>query len=120
MSEQDKLQGYDPDYQPADELNRRVSTRHLCSDLISVRWSSGRGFSREAIAVMEDFSVTGAGLFMENKIGVGEAVRLRNEQVSLAAWVRRCEWRDNGYLIAVEFDEPLPDNCFFVPKHVLF
>ena len=46
----------------------RTDRRLLCSDLVTVRWTGARGFTREEVAVLEDFSRIGAGLFMAAKI----------------------------------------------------
>jgi len=109
----------DNDSKGNDLNNRRDRRRLLCSDLITVRWSSGRGFAQEEVAVLEDYSHTGAGLFLSRKIDAGVSIRLRTDWESFGAWVRHCEWRENGYILGVEFDEPRPEDGAFVPDHLV-
>jgi PilZ domain-containing protein len=99
--------------------NRRKCYRVLCSDLITVRWGSGRGFARSETAVLEDYSAAGASLFIPVRIEPGTAITLRSVEESFRAMVRRCEWRDNGYLLGIEFDEPRPEGDSFTPEHRL-
>lgn len=94
--------------------DRRMVHRHLCSDLITVRWGMGR---REA-AVIEDYSSVGASLSMEVKIEKGTAITLATEWESFRAVVRHCEWRDRGYQVGVQFDQPRPEEEF-MPAHSL-
>jgi hypothetical protein len=102
-----------------DSSNRRDRRRLLCSDLVTVRWSSGRGFAHVEVAVLEDYASTGAGIFLTRKIDPGVSITVRTERESFGAWVKHCVWRENGYILGVEFDEPRPDNGPFVPSHLL-
>jgi hypothetical protein len=102
-----------------DTMDRRYQRRLLCSDLITVRWSTGRGFAQQEVAVLEDYSETGAGLFLIRKIDAGVPILLQTQWESFGAWVRHCEWRENGYLLGVEFDNPRPEDTAFVPDHLV-
>jgi|ERR1035438_2010892 hypothetical protein len=102
-----------------DPENRRKSHRLLCSDLITVHWGSGRGFGRKEAAVLEDYSPTGASLYIDVKIEPGTAVTIRTDWESFGAQVHRCVWRDNGYLLGVEFDQPRMEETCFVPDHLV-
>ncbi len=105
-----------PDPTPA---YRRKSHRLLCSDLISVHWNNGRGFALQEEAVIEDYSSTDASLFMAVKIEPGVAIKIRTDWESFGALVQRCAWRDNGYLLGIEFDEPRPESASFTPDHLV-
>ncbi len=102
-----------------DPDNRRGSDRLLCADLITVHWGTGRGTARREAAVIEDYSPTGASLFIEVKIDPGIAVTLVTPRESLAAVVRRCERREQGYLLGIEFDKPQNNETAFIPDHLL-
>lgn len=99
--------------------NRRRSHRLLCSDLISVRWEGQRGRTCREAAVLEDYSPTGASLSIETRIDPGIAVTIVTAWESFGAIVRRCEWRDRGYFLGIEFDEPRSHETAFVPDHLL-
>lgn len=78
-----------------------------------------RGFPREEVAVLEDYSRVGAGLFLPFRIDQGVAITVHTEWESFGATVRHCAWRDNGYLLGVEFHEPRPDGEVYMPDHLL-
>jgi hypothetical protein len=99
--------------------NRRGTHRLLCADLITVHWGTGRGTARREAAVIEDYSPTGASLFIEVKIDPGIEVTIVTPQESLGAVVRRCERREQGYLLGVEFDKPRNEEGAFIPDHLL-
>lgn len=107
---------YPPD---GESQNRRKSHRLLCSDLIKIHWATGRGTGRQEAAVIEDYSPTGASLSLDVKIEPGMAVTIRTAWESFGAQVRRCVWRDDGYLLGIEFDEPRLEEASFVPDHLL-
>jgi hypothetical protein len=106
------LAGAEPD-------NRRKSYRLLCSDLIRVHWGSGRGVGLQEAAVLEDYSPTGASLYIPVKIEPGVAITIRTAWDCFTALVRRCEWRENGYLLGIEFDEPRLEETAFLPDHLV-
>ena len=99
--------------------SRRKSHRLLCSDLITVSWEGGRGYRFREAAVLEDYSPTGASLYMPVKIEPGTEIAIRTSWESFGAQVRRCEWRDDGYLLGIEFDIPRHEKSPFVPDHLV-
>lgn len=99
--------------------DRRTADRLLCSDLITVGWSAGRGIRRREAAVIEDYSPVGASLSIEVKIDPGTAITLQTEWETFGAVVRHCQWRDHGYLLGIEFDQPRMEEDSFVPDHLL-
>ena len=70
--------------------DRRAQKRNLCSDLIQVRWKSAEGARHEEIAIMEDYSPSGASLFMGVPIERGTQVRLSPKGEDLLGVVRYC------------------------------
>jgi hypothetical protein len=103
----------------SDEQQQRRGQRLLCSDLVKICWSAGRGYAREEMAVLEDYSRVGAGLFLTSRIEPGVSIRLRTDWEAFGATVRHCAWRENGYSLGIEFDEPRPDDGIYVPDHLL-
>jgi hypothetical protein len=101
-----------------DSEDRRSNRRLLCSDLITLHWKTERGASRQEIAVLEDYSAHGAGLYISVKIESGMDITVRTAWESFGARVRRCIWRDDGYLLGIEFNEPRPDEAF-EPDHLV-
>lgn len=99
--------------------NQRSHRRLLCSDLVSVCWIGARGFPREEIAVLEDYSRIGAGLFLTVRIDPGVSINLRTEWETFGATVVHCSWRENGYLLGVAFNQPRTDTEIYVPEHLL-
>jgi len=97
---------------------RRMVRRLLCSDLITVHWQTQRGVARRETVVIEDYSPAGASLSAEAKIEPGTAITLRTHLESFGALVRRCERRDDGYLLGVEFDQPRLEENSFLPDHL--
>ena len=110
----------DPELALAEEPeNRRLAHRLLCADLIAVHWGTGRGTARREFAVLEDYSTAGASLSIEVRIEPGVGVTLGAAGESLRAVVRRCERREHGYLLGVEFDEPRSEQDSYIPDHLL-
>jgi hypothetical protein len=103
----------------ANPRRARGYRRLLCSDLITVQWRNERGNLREEAAVLEDYSATGAGMYIATRIEPGVAITICTDWESFVGWVRRCVWRDNGYLLGIEFDEPRPEEALFTPDHML-
>src|SRR5580704_13883136 len=99
--------------------SRRGARRLLCADLINLSWDSGRGFARKSVALIEDYSVTGASLVLGTPIDPGISVRLSSPAESFGAVVRYCAARENEYLIGIEFDNPRSESVPFVPDNLL-
>ena len=97
----------------------RKYRRLLCSDLITLHWSTGRGFACQEVAVLEDYSASGAGLYMTTKIEPGEPVTIRTPWEAFGGLVKRCHWRDDAWLLGIEFDQPRSEEALFTPDHLL-
>lgn len=95
---------------------RRLEKRLLCSDLVKVRWFDRLGDRREEIVVLENYSVSGANLFMGVSIREGAQVTLCGGGEELLATVCHCFPAPNGYLAGVRFREP---SLRYVPEHLL-
>ena len=103
----------------ADPDIRRSHRRLLCSDLITLHWKTDRGVPLQEVAVLEDYSANGAGLYVTSKIEPGAEITIRTAWESFGASVRRCIWRDDSYWLGVEFHVPRPEGGTFEPDHLL-
>jgi hypothetical protein len=102
---------------------KRANNRLLCSDLVRLTWSEPGGARRAEIAVLENMSLSGVGLFLGVHVSDGSEIKIAANDASLTGAVRSCKFRENGYVVGVELDpesrwaqEP---NSGFVPEHLL-
>ncbi len=101
-------------------LDRRVETRILCADLVDLHWKDATGKRRRLVANLEDISLSGACLQVDNPIPLGTNVRMTYPKGELQGIVRYCVFREIGYYLGVEFD---PDSHWsqrqYRPQHML-
>jgi len=83
---------------------RRVSKRLLCSDLIQILWVEPDGTRYREIAILENLSLVGVGLFMGVAIPEGTAVQLLVNDAKLGGQVKQCRFRENGFIVGLELD----------------
>ena len=100
--------------------DRRTHTRLLCAELIEVIWRDAGGREHRRIANLEDISVCGICLQVEDAIPTGTAVKLHYGEGILLGIVRYCRYREAGYVLGIEFDEAYQwSTTVFRPKHLL-
>ena len=101
-------------------FDRRIEPRMLCADMVDVQWKDKTGRVRKSLANLEDISLSGACLQVENAIPLLTEIRMFYEKGDLVGTVRYCVYRDIGYFLGIEFD---PSNRWsqlrFKPKHML-
>jgi hypothetical protein len=101
-------------------FDRRIEPRILCADMVDVQWRDKTGRVRKSIANLEDISLSGACLQVENAIPLQTEVRIFYEKGDLLGKVRYCVYREIGYFLGIEFD---PSNRWsqrqFRPQHML-
>ena len=106
---------------------KRGSKRLLCSDLVRVSWTE-EGALRCEVAVLENLSQAGAGLFAGVPLPEQAPIEIASKRGTLRGNVKRCQYRENGYLIGVDLDagsrwaqQPgsgfLPDQL--LPEHLI-
>ncbi len=102
---------------------RRTAKRLLCSDLVRLSWTDSRGSHQAEVAILENLSLSGVGLFTGVKVSEGSEIQIAANDVSLTGFVRACRFRENGYVLGVELhsdskwaQEP---NSGFIPQHLL-
>ena len=102
---------------------RRGSKRLLCSDLVQLLWRDANGAPRREIVILENLSLAGVGLFMGVPVPEGTAAQLVANDLKLSGQIKRCLFRENGYVVGMELD---PDSKWaqepgkeFLPEHLL-
>lgn len=84
-------------------MERRVESRLLCADLVEIDWQESRRTKRLE-ANLEDISLSGACLQVEESVPEGTQIRIRHSQGELTGVVQYCVYRDIGYFLGVRFD----------------
>jgi hypothetical protein len=102
---------------------RRGSKRLLCSDLVQVSWQNANGERFREIAILENLSLSGVGLFAGVPLPPGMKVDLAGSEAVLTGRVKQCAFRENGYVVGIELDDDSKwaqePGCAFVPQHLL-
>jgi hypothetical protein len=98
---------------------RRLEPRMLCADLVDVKWRDTGGEDRMTVANLEDISVTGACLQLDDPIPLHVNVRITHPKGELQGRVRYCVYRDIGYFLGVQFDADSQwERKDFRPQHM--
>lgn len=84
-------------------MERRVESRLLCADLVEIEWRDSRRTKR-LVANLEDISLSGACLQVEEAVPQGTPIRIRHTHGELTGVVKYCVYRDIGYFLGVQFD----------------
>lgn len=102
---------------------RRGSKRLLCSDLVQVSWHDGKGQTYREVAILENLSLSGVGLFTGVPVPHNAEIHLAGADAVLRGKVKQCVFRENGYVVGIELDadskwaqEP---GGTFLPQHLL-
>ncbi len=99
---------------------RRENPRMLCADLVKIEWRDRDGRAQEVVANLEDISLTGACLQLEEDIPPQTLVKMHYDAGTLSGKVRYCIFRDIGYFLGVEFEPGQRwDAHKFKPMHLL-
>lgn len=76
----------------------------LCADLVDVRWKDKTGHSKRSVANLEDISLSGACVQVDNAIPLGSAVRITYPKGEFTGVVRYCHFREIGYFVGIQFE----------------
>lgn len=99
---------------------RRTDTRLLCAELVEVIWKDRSGLQQRRVANLEDISLTGICLQVENPMLAGTAVVMRYGDGELVGVVRYCTFRDDGYFLGIQFEEGCRwSTRHFRPEHLV-
>ncbi len=103
--------------------DRRFQKRFLCADLIRIRWTGESGDRRDEVAILEDYSPSGASLFLGVPVATGTPLLvLCADGNEVPASICYCVPAPNGYLAGVNFTQPFaaPDSRrAYIPQHLL-
>jgi hypothetical protein len=102
---------------------RRGSKRLLCSDLVQLSWQDAKGECFREVAILENLSLSGVGLFTGVPIPQNAEIRLAGAEAVLTGRVKRCVFRENGYVVGIELNDDSKwaqePGYKFVPQHLL-
>jgi hypothetical protein len=103
-----------------DTQNRRDNNRLLCAEIVQVVWDDPSGRQRRSVANLEDISLSGLCLQVENPIPTGTPIAMEYGDGELVGTIRYCRFQDWGYFLGIE----LLDGCrwssqHFRPQHLL-
>jgi hypothetical protein len=93
--------------------DRRNDPRLLCAELVEIMWKDKSGRQRRRVANLEDISLSGICLQVENVVPEGTLLAMRYGDGELAGTVRYCAFRDGAYFLGVRFE----DGCRWSSKH---
>lgn len=92
----------------------------LCADLVDVRWKEKSGRAKRTVANLEDISLSGVCLQVDNQIPLGVPVRISYPQGEFSGVVRYCQFREIGYYVGVQFEDGVKwSEKSFKPLHLL-
>ncbi|MBV8811668.1 MAG: hypothetical protein JO033_23620 [Acidobacteriaceae bacterium] len=99
---------------------RRTAARLLCADLVEVIWRDRSDKQCRRIANLEDISLSGVCLQLENPISLGTDIAVNYGDGKLVGKVRYCVFRDGGYFLGVQLDEGCKwSSHHFRPQHLV-
>ena len=92
----------------------------LCAELVQLSYRDEAGYQRRRVANLEDISLTGVCLQVENRIPDGCRVNIRYGDGELVGTVRYCAFRDTSYFLGIQFEEGCRwSSKHFRPEHLL-
>jgi hypothetical protein len=100
-------------------MERRTEPRMLCADLVDARWRDKTGKNRRTVANLEDISLSGACLQLDEQVPLGTLMTISHPKGEFTGMVRYCQFREIGYFIGLQFE---PDSRWsqrvFKPLHL--
>jgi hypothetical protein len=91
----------------------------LCADLVNLQWTENSGRIRRAVANLEDISLSGACLQLDQAIPLKTIVRISYPKGHLVGHVKYCVYREIGYFLGVEFEPGMAwSRKVFKPQHL--
>lgn len=99
---------------------RRIDNRLLCAELVEATWDDDSGRKRKRVANLEDISLSGICLQLEQAIPPGTPITMSYGDGKLVGIVRYCTFRDIGYFLGIELEEGCRwSTQHFKPQHLL-
>jgi hypothetical protein len=101
-------------------IERRTEPRMLCADLVDVRWRGKDQRLRRAVANLEDISLSGACLQLDEQVPLGTRITINYPKGEFTGTVRYCQFREIGYFIGIQFEPGSKwSSRVYKPLHLL-
>jgi len=101
-------------------MDKRLSRRFLCAELVEVRWKDQAGRLVRRVANLEDISRRGACVQVEGRLPLDTDIVLHCDGGDLPGRVRYCLHREGSYFVGIEFEEGAQwSQRRFRPQHML-
>ena len=71
----------------------------MCADLVDVTWRDSKNTERRTIANLEDISISGACLQVDEELPLGTPVEITYSTGELAGIVKYCVYRDRKSVV---------------------
>jgi hypothetical protein len=92
----------------------------MCAELVEITWSDKSGRQRRRLANLEDISLSGICLQLEQLVPEGTLVTMRYGDGELIGTVRYCVFRDAAHFLGIRFEEGCRwSTKHFRPQHLL-
>lgn len=75
----------------------------MCADMVAVQWKDESGVERQATALLDDISISGACLNLDSPLPLGATVVIEYRKGRFEGSVCYCFFREIGYYIGVHF-----------------
>jgi len=100
--------------------DRRVADRLLCAELVQLIWQDAAGREHRRVANLEDISLTGVCLQVEQPMSAGTAIAIQFGDGELLGVIRYCRHQDSGYFLGVHLAEGSRwSSQHYKPEHLL-
>ncbi len=92
----------------------------LCADLVGLHWRDRSGRSRRTVASLEDISLSGVCLQVDEQIPLMTEMRISYPAGEYFGVVRYCQYNELGHFVGVQFAEGCRwSTGDFKPEHLL-
>ena len=93
-------------------VEQRIDPRMMCAELVEVHWNDKAGRRHRDVANLEDISLSGACVQLEEPMQTGTRITVNHGDGEMPATVRYCLYRDSAYFLGLQFD----DGCRWSTK----
>jgi len=99
---------------------KRSEVRMMCADVVEASWTDADGKLRQATALLENISPSGACLQLDVSVPPGVKLQISCPKHSFVGEVRYCTYQEIGYFVGIQFE---PQSHWsrrsFKPRHLL-
>ena len=88
--------------------DKRSEPRKSFVARVELRWKDETGADRSASAILEDRSLSGAGVRTSKPIPVGIQVEIKSQKLTLTGTVKRCVREEFEYIVGIRLDTNTP------------